>query len=215
MSAPKCDLACGQLTNELRGCVNVSLVSTKGGCPLRSEEASVQPQEELLIVICALAGAFILCALVAHLIMGRVKKGIKKEEKIRLQTFHATAQFYKFDANKISLPNPVSDAARIYPDPQAYEQDEVGEPVAMSGAPLYGKNVVRGQEPPQPAAQQLGGGRLQRLWLARGGAGGGKMTGNAERRLRRLTAMRVNDGATEQPMLESEPQPAKPLPETI
>ena len=37
------------------------------------------------------------------------------------------------------------------------------------------------------------GGRLQRLWLARGGAGGGKMTGAAERRLRRLAAMRVNE----------------------
>ena len=83
-------------------------------------------------------------------------------------------------------------------------QDEVGEPVAMSGVPLYNKNVVRGHEPPQPAAQQLGGGRLQRLWLARGGAGGGKMTGNAERRLRRLAALKVNDGAAEQPMLEGE-----------
>jgi hypothetical protein len=160
----------------------------------------VEPQEELLIAICVLAGAFILCALVSHIIVGGVKKRAKKQEKIRLQTFNATAQFYKFDANKISLPNPISDATRIYPDPQAYDQDEVGEPVAMSGVPLYSKNVVRGQEPPQPAAQQLGGGRLQRLWLARGGAGGGKMTGNAERRLRRLAAMKVNDGAAEQPM---------------
>lgn len=200
MSAPMCDQSCSLLTNELRGCVNVSLISTKGGCPLQSEDDSVEPQEELLIAICVLAGAFILCALVSHIIVGGVKKRTKKQEKIRLQTFNATAQFYKFDANKISLPNPISDATRIYPDPQAYDQDEVGEPVAMSGVPLYSKNVVRGQEPPQPAAQQLGGGRLQRLWLARGGAGGGKMTGNAERRLRRLAAMKVNDGAAEQPM---------------
>lgn len=204
MSAPKCDQSCLLLTNELRGCVNVSLLSTKGGCPLQGEEDPVEPQEELLIAICVLAGAFILCALVSHIIVGSVKKRAKKQEKIRLQTFNATAQFYKFDANKISLPNPISDATRIYPDPQAYDQDEVGEPVAMSGVPLYGKNVVRGQEPPQPAAQQLGGGRLQRLWLARGGAGGGKMTGNAERRLRRLAAMKVNDGAAEQPMPEGE-----------
>mmetsp|Transcript_3698 Transcript_3698/g.7186 ORF Transcript_3698/g.7186 Transcript_3698/m.7186 type:complete len:185 (-) Transcript_3698:291-845(-) len=162
----------------------------------------VEPQLELLITLCVLAGLFIISALLSYAIMARMEKREKKEEKQRLKTFNATAQFYKFDANKLSLPNPVSDATRVYPDPQAYDQDEVGEPVAMSGVHLYGKNVVRGQEPPQPATQQLGGGRLQRLWLARGGAGGGKMTGNAERRLRRLAAMRVNNGAAEEPKPE-------------
>lgn len=204
MSATKCDQSCALLTNELLGCVNMSLISTKGGCPRQEAKGGVQPQEDLLIAICVLAGVFILCAFASDIIVRGVNKRAKKREKIRLQTFSATAQFYKFDANKISLPNPKSDAYRIYPDPQAYDQDEVGEPVAMSGVPLYNKNVVRGHEPPQPAAQQLGGGRLQRLWLARGGAGGGKMTGNAERRLRRLAALKVNDGAAEQPMPEGE-----------
>ena len=205
MSATKCDQSCALLTNEFLGCVNMSLLSTKGGCPPQKEgHGGVQPEEDLLIALCVLAGVYIVFALVSNVIVRGMNKGAKKREKIRLQTFSATAQFYKFDANKISLPNPKSDATRIYPDPQQYDQDEVGEPVAMSGVPLYNKNVVRGHEPPQPAAQQLGGGRLQRLWLARGGAGGGKMTGNAERRLRRLAALKVNDGAAEQPMLEGE-----------
>ena len=205
MSATKCDQSCALLTSEFLGCVNMSLISTIGGCPPQKEgHGGVPPQEDLLIALCVLAGVYILFALVSNIIVRGVNKKAKKREKIRLQTFSATAQFYKFDANKISLPNPKSDPTRMYPDPQQYDQDEVGEPVAMSGVPLYNKNVVRGHEPPQPAAQQLGGGRLQRLWLARGGAGGGKVSGNAERRLRRLAALKVNDGAAEQPMLEGE-----------
>ena len=76
--------------------------------------------------------------------------------------------------------------------------------VAGDGQQSLDQIIDHLHEPPQPAAQQLGGGRLQRLWLARGGAGGGKVSGNAERRLRRLAALKVNDGAAEQPMLEGE-----------
>ena len=188
-----CAPACSKLPKNLRHCVNLSMVASSEQYTCDASDL-VEPEQELLIAICVLAGVFIICAFIAYLIKRRMRRKEKKGEKVRLQTFNSTAQFYKFDSNKVSLPNPEADAKRVYPDPQAYDQDEIGEPVAMSGAPLYAKNVVRGNEPPKPAAQQLGGGRLQRLWLARGGAGGGKMTGAAERRLRRLAAMRVNEG---------------------
>ena len=191
----KCSTACRLLPSSLRECVNESMTDSCG------EFQSLPVQDGLLTTICVLCLVFILASCASHLVVLRRRSKDAKEEKLRLRAFTSTAQFYKYEPHKIQLPDPNMVAKQLYPDANAFDADDLGEPAAASGASLYGKWVTRGHEPPEPAALAMGGGRLQRLWLARGGAGGGKMTGSAERRLRRLATMRNDEAAQSAPTL--------------
>lgn len=110
------------------------------------------------------------------------------KETRRLSNFLGTAQFHEYNPRKNALLRPMT-AMEVYGD-TTLELDSAGEPLSCAGERLYPNHVMGGAPSPRVASASLGGGRLQRLWLARGGAGSSSNTKVGERRLQKLAAQR-------------------------
>ena len=160
------------------------------GPPLLSND----PQAAWIIVV-SLAGSWVLLLLFGVCVHFAEQRRTRKKEKAREErqnVFEATANFYEYDPMR--LPPPVPSAA----DGDAQEGvalDAKGEPLSLRGSLLYGRFVWPGAPSPPEARSAGGAGRLQRLWLARGGVGGGKNTAAGERRLQKMAAARAERAA--------------------
>ena len=147
------------------------------------------------ILVASLAGSWVLLLLFGVCVHFAEKRRSRKKEKAREErqnVFEATANFYEYDPKR--LPPPVPSAA----DGDAQEGvalDAKGEPLSLRGSLLYGRFVWPGAPSPPEARSAGGAGRLQRLWLARGGVGGGKNTAAGERRLQKMAAARAERAA--------------------
>ena len=125
--AEQCASACLMLPDDLRFCVNDSIVGDTCGV-----QESIPVENGLLIALCVLSGVYILVAMGAHLYVLRRKGKAKKEEKDRLKSFNSTAQFYRYEPHRTTLPNPNVVSGQLYPDAHAFDQDEMGEPASVS-----------------------------------------------------------------------------------
>ena len=159
------------------------------------------------ILVASLAGSWVLLLLFGVCVHFAEKRRTRKKEKAREErqnVFEATANFYEYDPKRLPPPVPscVSPSAAEGTGggdtQEGVALDAKGEPLSLRGSLLYGRFVWPGAPSPPEARSAGGAGRLQRLWLARGGVGGGKNTAAGERRhfLQAARAERAAPGAS-------------------